>query len=104
MRRAAGIAAALALAAPAFACDLPDDDYATLRRMVARVKYLPQTETWAEARTREGAQVQYLLSIDQPARRDGLCWWPVEVRYDGKLWKRFLVSAAADRVIEDIAR
>lgn len=104
MKRAAAIAAALALAAPAFACDLPDDDYATLRRMVSRVKYLRQTETWAEARTRAGAQVQYQLSIDQPARRDGLCWWPVEVRADGKLWKRFLVSPAANRVIEDSAR
>jgi hypothetical protein len=104
VRRAAGIAAALALAAPAFACDLPDDDYATLRRMVARVKYLPQTESWAEARTRDGAQVQYVLSLDRPSRRDGLCWWPVEVRADGTVWKRFLVTAAADRVIEDIAR
>jgi hypothetical protein len=104
VRRAAGIAAALALAAPAFACDLPDDDYATLRRMVSRVKYLRQTETWAEARTREGAQVQYQLSIDQPARRDGLCWWPVEVRADGRLWKRFLVTAGGERVMEDSRR
>jgi hypothetical protein len=92
---------AVAFTPPAFACELPDDDYATLRRMLARVRYLPQTEAWAEARTREGALVQYQLSIDQPARRDGLCWWPVEVRADGRLWKRFLVTPKGARVIED---
>jgi hypothetical protein len=103
--RAAWVATVLALtlASPASACEFTEDDWPALRRMVVRVKIRPETEAWAEHRTREGAQVQYLLSLDQPVRRDGRCWWPVEVRADGKLWKRFLVRPDDSQLLEDDA-
>jgi hypothetical protein len=101
--RAAALALALAATGtPALACELPNDGTSLPRRMVARVKYLPEIEAWAEQRTREGALVQYLLELDKPVRRDGHCWYPVEVRADGKLWRRFLVASDRARVMEEI--
>jgi hypothetical protein len=100
--RAAALALALAATGtPALSCDLPGDGTSLPRRMVARVKYLPEIEAWAEQRTREGASVQYALALDQPRRRDGRCWVPVEVRADGKLWKRFLVTPDRQRVMAE---
>jgi hypothetical protein len=95
--------AALAIASPAVACEIAGDDWHAVRRMVVRVKILPETEAWAERRTREGAQVKYLLSLDQPVRRKQRCWWPVEVSADGELWKRFLVRRDSSEVVEDVA-
>lgn len=101
MRCAAALALALAAAFPALGCDLPQDDPGVARLIVLRVKHLPEVETWAEERTRAGEPVQYLLALDQPVRRDGRCWLPVETRADGKLWKRFLVTPDRERVLED---
>ena len=103
--RAAWLAAAVAaaLASPASACEFSEDDWHALRRMVVRVKIRPETEAWAERRTGEGAQVRYLLSLDQPVRREGRCWWPVEVSAGGELWKRFLVRPDDSQVLEDDA-
>ncbi len=78
---------------PVFACDVSDEEGNTpWRRAVSKVRFLPGTEAWAEAMSREGATVQYVVSLDAPRHVAGRCWWPVEVRAAGKLWKRFLVT------------
>ncbi len=64
------------------------------------MKYLPQTEAWQKA-LREGSSAQYVLLLDSPRRIGGRCYWPVEVRADGKLWKRFLVEPGGGHVIEE---
>jgi len=63
-----------------------------LRRAVGKVKFLPETEAWASRVHKTGAVVQYALLLDQPKRDKGRCYWPVEVRAEGKLWRRFYVS------------
>lgn len=80
---------------------MPDEGTAPLRRAIARVKYLPETESWAELQVRERAAVQYVLSLDEPQRVGRRCYWRVEVRAAGKLWKRFLVTPDAAHVIEN---
>jgi hypothetical protein len=39
--------------------------------------------------------------MDQPRHVAGRCWWPVEVRVDGRVWKRFLVTPQGDALRED---
>jgi hypothetical protein len=82
------------------ACAYPDEGNAPLRRAVARVKYLPETQAWAAEQARNGAVVQYVLSLDAPKHAAGRCYWALEVRADGKLWKRYRISPDAKRVIE----
>lgn len=103
--RVAGLAAAAALAfAPdAAPCEFSEDDWNALRRMVVRVRIKPHVEAWAERKARERVQVRYLLSLDEPVRRDGRCWWPVEVSAGGEPWKRFLVRPDSSEVVEDDA-
>lgn len=97
---AAGLSLALA-APPAVACEVPGDEgSAPLRRLVARVKYLPETEVWAELMSRNRTVVQYVLLLDEPRRVEGRCHWPVEVRAENRLWKRFLVPGESGPVIE----
>lgn len=94
MRLARGLAI-LAACAPATAspCDVPDEGGNTpWRRAVAKVRYLPDVETWAIERKNESINVQYVVLLDAPRREGRLCWWPVEVRAEGKLWRRFLVT------------
>lgn len=100
-RLAAGLSLLLAAPAAVFACDLPaDEGAAPMRRLVARVKYLPETEAWAERMAQARAAVHYVLLVDQPHRLAGRCHWPVEVRAEDRLWKRFLVSAEGGVVVE----
>jgi hypothetical protein len=102
LKRVALLAATAALASPALACDVPEDGGNTpWRRAVAKVRYLPETDAWAESMSREGATVQYVVSLDAPRHVAGRCWWPVEVRAGGKLWKRFLVTPDGSAVRED---
>ena len=77
---------------PALACEYPDEGNTQLRRAVAKVKYLAETEAWAASMHKSGAVVQYALRLDQPKHEQGRCYWPVEVRAGGKLWRRFYVS------------
>ena len=97
------LGAACALwALPAAACDVPDEGGNTpWRRAVSKVRYLPEIEAWAESMAREGATVQYVVSLDAPRHVAGRCWWPVEVRAGGKLWKRFLVTPDGSAMRED---
>ena len=70
-----------------------------LRRAVTRVKYLPETEAWQKSLP-AGAIAQFVLLVDSPQKIGGRCYWPVEVRASGELWKRFLVAADGGRVLE----
>jgi hypothetical protein len=85
--------------APALACEYPDEGNMPLRRAVAQVKYLPQTEAWAASMHEAGAVVQYALRLDQPMQMNGRCYWPVEVRAAGKLWRRFYVTPDGKSVL-----
>jgi hypothetical protein len=92
------------LAAPALACEVPDEGGNTpWRRAVAKVKYLPETEAMA-ALQGDRSLVRYVVSLDEPRRVGRRCYWPVEVRVDGRLWKRFLVTPDGSAMREDTAR
>jgi len=72
-----------------------------LRRAVARVKFLPETEAWAASMHKAGAVVQYALRLDEPGRENGRCYWPVEVRAEGTLWRRFYVTPDGRSVLQE---
>jgi len=80
------------VAAPALACDYPDLGNLPLRRAVTRIEMLPEVSAWARDRIEKGAKPQYAVRLDQPVREAGKCYWPVEVRAEGKLWRRYLVT------------
>jgi len=104
MRAALALAGLLA-AAPALACSVPEDGGETpWRRAVAKVRHLPETEAMVELQVRDRNVVQYVVLLDAPRQVDGRCHWPVEVRVEGRLWKRFLVTPDGKRLIEDRAR
>jgi hypothetical protein len=89
-------------ALPGLACEVPDEGTNTpWRRVVSKVRYAPEIETWAQAQTREGALVQYVVLLDAPRQLEGKCWWPVEVRAEGKTWRRFLVTPDGMAMRED---
>jgi len=90
---------AIVAATPVLACEVPDDGSVPLRRLVARVKHLPQTEAWQKSLP-EGTIAQYALRVDSPEKIRGRCYWPVELRAGGEVWKRFLVTPDGRRVIE----
>lgn len=94
-------ALALAPAARAAGCDVPDEDGSYWRRAVSRVKYLPEIEAWTERMTRERVIVHFVLSLDEPRTIDGRCYWPLEVRAAGKPWRRFLVPPAGGQVLRE---
>jgi hypothetical protein len=89
----------MCVAASAAACTFPDEGNMPLRRAVSKVKYLPETEAWAKAMHEAGAAVQYALLVDEPKRVNGRCYWPVEVRAEGKLWRRFYVTPDGARML-----
>ncbi|MEK6244798.1 MAG: hypothetical protein AABM33_09890 [Pseudomonadota bacterium] len=95
--------AILALAsASSPACDVPDEGgNAPWRRAVSKVKYLPETEVWVELMSRDRNIVRYVVSLDEPKYVGGRCYWPVEVRAEGKLWKRFLVTPDGAKILEE---
>jgi hypothetical protein len=95
----AGIAAlALALAAGApEACEVPGDG-TSLRRALLRVKYLPETELW-ELQARKTATVQYVLTLSDPIRHEGRCYWPIEARSADRLWNLFYASPRGERLL-----
>lgn len=88
---------------PALACDYPDEGNMPLRRAVTKVRMLPETEAWASSMHKSGAVVQYALLLDEPMRAAGRCYWPVEVRGDGELWRRFFVSPDGKKVLRQPA-
>ena len=90
--------ALLLACAPAFACDYPDEGNMPLRRAVSKVKYLPETEAWAAERHKAGSVVQYILRLDEPRHEKGHCYWPVELRAAGKVWRRYYVTPDGQRM------
>ena len=46
----------------------------------------------AAMQSRDRGSVQTVVSLDEPKHLGGRCWWPVDVRVDGRTWKRFLVT------------
>jgi hypothetical protein len=81
-----------ALAAPALSCEMPDEGGMPLRRAVGRIENLSEVSEWAREMIRTGVKTQYVVRLDEPVHRSGRCYWPVEVRGDGKLWRRYLIS------------
>jgi hypothetical protein len=92
MRNLIRFLALLLFVGSALACDYPDEGNMPLRRAVSKVKYLPETEAWASAMHKTGAVVQYALLLDRPTMVKERCYWPLEVRAEGKLWRRFYVT------------
>ena len=88
----------------ALACTFPDEGNMPLRRAVLRVQMLPESVAWSQAVHKDGAVVQYAVLLDQPVRMAGRCYWPVEARAEGKLWRRFLVTPNGKNLIVDGAR
>jgi len=102
MKSACALAILALASAPALACDMPDEGGNTpWRRAVSKVRYLPETEAMVEMMSRERNVVRYVVALDEPKHVAGRCWWPVEVRVDGKLWKRFLVTPDGAKIIEE---
>jgi hypothetical protein len=103
--RLALVVALACASAPALACQVPDEGGNTpWRRAVARIRYLPEIDAWAQRMARERATVKYVLSLDQPTYVAGRCWWLVEIRAEGRTWKRFLVTPDGKAWIEDRPR
>ena len=75
-----------------FACDYPEQGNTPLRRAITRVEMLPEVHEWHVSMVQKGLKPQYALRLDQPVREAGKCYWPVEVRVDGELWRRYLVT------------
>jgi hypothetical protein len=92
VRSSRAIAVGFLFCAPALACEYPDEGNLPLRRAVAKVKFRPDTEAWAASMHKAGLVVQYALRLDEPRWADGRCYWPVELRADGRLWRRFYVT------------
>jgi hypothetical protein len=82
----------LVAVAPAVACPYPDQGTMPLRRAVTRVELLPETDAWARDMRKSGVVVQYAVLLEETLEQAGRCYWTVEVRADGKLWRRFFVS------------
>lgn len=88
---------AAACAAQAQSCAVPVDG-TPLRRALLKVKYLPETELWELAATKN-APAQYLLSLDAPLRHRGRCYWPIEARSAGQLWNRFYATPGGEQLL-----
>lgn len=96
--RVAIISCLLVPAASGFACEYPDQGTMPLHRAVTRVKYLPETEAWAKA---QPSVVQYALFLEQTRQARGRCYWTVEVRSEGKLWRRFYVTPDGKSLVSE---
>jgi hypothetical protein len=83
------------------ACEYPDEGNMPLRRAVAKVKFLAETEAWAASMHKAGVLVEYALRLDQPKHEHGRCYWPVEVRAEGRLWRRFYVTPDGRQVLKN---
>ena len=73
-------------------CEFPDEGNMPLRRAVSRIEMLPEVHEWHRSMVEKGVKPQYVVLLDEPVRAAGKCYWPVEVRADGKLWRRYFIS------------
>jgi hypothetical protein len=93
----------LALTLPALACDYPDEGNMPLRRALTRVQMLPETEAWKRERLDAGDAVQFRLLLEETVTLKKRCYWIVEARAGGKVWRRFYVSPDGKRVVPEKA-
>ena len=88
-------------AMPALACEFPDEGGMPLRRAVTRIEMRPEVHAWARDMIEKGVKPQYVVLLDQPVRDAGRCYWPVEVRGDGKLWRRYLITPDGKNTLKE---
>jgi hypothetical protein len=82
----------------AWSCNFPDQGNMPLRRAVTRVEMLPEVHEWHRSMVEKGEKPQYAVRLDEPVHKSGRCYWLVEVRAEGKLWRRYLVSPDGNSV------
>ena len=70
-----------------------------LRRAVTRVELLPEVDQWHQSMVEKGVKPQYVVWLDEPVRQSNRCYWPVEVRAEGELWRRYLVTPDGKHVL-----
>jgi len=70
-----------------------------LHRAVTKVKLRPEAEAWARAWLAQNVVVQYALLLDHPKTIAGRCYWTVEARAEGRLWRRFYVTPDGRRLL-----
>src|SRR5438477_9163506 len=85
----------------AAACDYPDEGTMPLHRAVTKVKLRPEAEAWAKAWLEEKVVVQYALLLDPPKIIAGRCYWTVEARAGGRVWRRYYVTPDGSRVLTE---
>ena len=83
------------------ACDYPDEGTMPLHRAITRVKLLPETEAWSAAMLRNKVMVQYGLFLEPSVLVRGRCYWTVEARAGGSVWRRFYVSPDGRSVLSE---
>jgi hypothetical protein len=81
------------------ACEFPDQGNMPLRRAVTRIEMLPEVHAWHRSMVEKGSRPQYVVRLDQPVSEGGRCYWPVEVRADGELWRRYFVSPDGKKIL-----
>jgi hypothetical protein len=84
-----------------FPCEYPDQGNMPLRRAVTRVEMLPEVHEWHRSTVEKGGKPQYAVRLDEPVHGAGKCYWPVEVRADGKLWRRYLVTPDGKKILRE---
>jgi hypothetical protein len=99
--RAAIIGCLLGVSLPGFACDYPDEGGMPLRRAVTRVEMLPEVHEWHRSMVEKGAMPQYVVRLDDPVHKANRCYWRVEVRVAGELWRRYLVTPDGKSVVRE---
>ena len=74
-----------------------------LHRAVTRVKLRPEAEAWAKAWLEQKVVVQYALLLDEPKTIGGRCYWTVEARAAGSIWRRYYVTPDGSRLVSETA-
>jgi hypothetical protein len=72
-----------------------------LRRAVTRIEMLPEVHAWHRSMVEKGSKPQYVLRLDEPRRLAGRCYWTVEVRGDGRLWRRYLITPDGKKILSE---
>jgi hypothetical protein len=85
------------------ACDYPDEGTMPLHRAVTKVKLRPEAEAWAKDWLRQQVVVQYALLLDESRTIGGRCYWMVEARAAGSVWRRYYVTPDGRRVLSETA-
>src|SRR5438067_1798542 len=93
----------LVLPGAAAACDYPDEGTMPLHRAVTKVKLRPEAEAWAKEWLRRDVVVQYALLLDASRTIGGRCYWTVEARAGGSVWRRYYVTPDGGRVLSETA-